>query len=668
MMKKILVRICIVMIIVSFLSFSDWSFAAEGEAFDDLAWSLNYVVSMLSRLWVFFAKLAWIFLTNKWVYWEVLWIDALFWRFWNVMKNIANFALWFYFVYTVFKWLIKKWQEDITKQLKKTILWLLVAWVWIQASRFFTAAIIDVSTVTLAAAWAFPSQIISESPYVEWAVVKSIEHMLKGKWKEISLFSKNAKASSFIETRHVDLDQPKDREYLIDSLMPKPEDVAWPLYFIWFSILKTDVVTSVNTSSDKWAKATILNTVIQWWTTIVFAIEMLVLCVLALMRIIYLWMFIIVAPIAVLLRCIQKMKTWNQEMLKMSFIKSIMTQINLRSFFINVFKPTIIVIGFWIAVVFVTLMNNVVIDYTWRTFDSEWAELSSSKDPVSNVNADEGDQTYTTVIEDNLLEFTIAHAWKTLLEIVLSIVTVIIVYLILEFAVKFWWWKDFVSEKINKVQWWVKWLMESIPLVPVAWYDKDWVPTTNFISAWKVFGMWKSSLLEDKISQYQSELSDVYKDQIGQVDNWFGNTNKVMLDSSSERAIAQAGSTLSSWWLRILEAKRTKIYELRDKNLKEGEWYGFRLNPEWGYRFWIEQFEKWLSDMNGKTGNITWKDASIWIEMVNRWNNPNNKDKKTLENLFKKDSRYIKAYADFFGLWDVTWWDDLKNRDISKKG
>lgn len=665
-MKRNLIRICIIAIIVSIFSFSDWSFAAEGEAFDDLAWALNYAVSMLSWLWVFFAKLAWIFLTNKWVYWEVLSLDALFWRLWNVMKNIANFVLWFYFVYTVFKGLIKSKTDEITKKLKKTILWLLIAWVWIQASRFFTAAIIDVSTITLSAAWAFPSQVISESPYVEWAVVKSIEQMIGDKWKEISLFSKNAKASSFIETRQVDLDAPKDKEFLIDSLMPKPEDVAWPLYFIWFSILKTDVVTSVNTSSDKLAKATILNTIIQWWTTVVFAIEMLVLCVLALMRIIYLWMFIIIAPIAVLLRCIQKID--DKEILKLSFIKWVMTQINLRSFFINVFKPTIIVIWFWIAVIFVTMMNSVVIDYTCRTFDAKWAKLSCTKDPQSNVNADEGDQTYTTSIEDNLLEFTIAHAWKTLLELILSIVTVIIVYLVIEFAVKFWWWKDFVSQKIEKVQNWVKWLMESVPLVPVAWYDENGMPTTNFISAWKVFGLWSnSSLLEEKISHYQWKLNDVYKDQIGGVDSWFWDSNKVTLDSDKERAIAQAGVWLSSGWLKILEAKKTKIYELRDKNLKEGEWYGLRLNPEWNYRFWIEQFEKWLTDMNGKTWNITWKDANIWIEMVNRWNDPKNKDNKTLENLFKKDPRYIKAYADFFDLKNVKGWDDLKNRDISKK-
>jgi hypothetical protein len=55
--------------------------------------------------------------------------------------------------------------------------------------------------------------------------------------------------------------------------MPDQNDVSWPLYFLWFTILKTNVVTSIDTASEKWAKATILNTIIQWWTTIVLLLK-----------------------------------------------------------------------------------------------------------------------------------------------------------------------------------------------------------------------------------------------------------------------------------------------------------------------------------------------------------------------------------------------------------
>ena len=178
MAKKTRIRICIVFVIICMMWFSDWTLAEEGDNFKILSISLNTILSFLAWLWVLFAKVAGTFLTNKWVYGEVFWFDALLWKYWNLMKNIANFWLWFYFVYVIFKWLIKQWKEDITKNLKKIIIRILVAGVWIQSSWFFTAAIIDVSTITLSAAWAFPSQVISESPYVEWAVVKSIEEMI----------------------------------------------------------------------------------------------------------------------------------------------------------------------------------------------------------------------------------------------------------------------------------------------------------------------------------------------------------------------------------------------------------------------------------------------------------------------------------------------------------
>ena len=107
MTKKTWIKIGIVIIITCVICFSDWSFAAEWDEFKILNWGLDIIVCALSWLWILFAKLAGIFLTNKWVYGEILWLDALMWKFWNVTKNIANFSLWFYFVYKLFEKIIK---------------------------------------------------------------------------------------------------------------------------------------------------------------------------------------------------------------------------------------------------------------------------------------------------------------------------------------------------------------------------------------------------------------------------------------------------------------------------------------------------------------------------------------------------------------------------------
>ena len=121
MTKKILIRIWIVVVIVWMMWFSDWSFAADNgsnEVMKDVAYVLKYLIDCLAWIWVFFANMAWTFLTNNWIYAERFGLDILLWKFWNLMKNFANFGLWFYFVYVVLKWLFS---SDIIKNLKNNL-------------------------------------------------------------------------------------------------------------------------------------------------------------------------------------------------------------------------------------------------------------------------------------------------------------------------------------------------------------------------------------------------------------------------------------------------------------------------------------------------------------------------------------------------------------------
>ena len=647
MTKKIRIRIWIVVVIIWLMWFSDWSFAADGDDFKILWRGLNYLVSALSWIWVFFAKLAWTFLTNEWVYWEALWFDVLLWKLRNVMKNIANFGLWFYFVYTVFKWLINQWKEDITKKLKSIILWLLIAWVWIQASWFFTAAVIDVSTVTLVAAWSFPSQMISESPYVEWSIKKSLEQVA---WKGVSLFPKDWKATSFIETFPIQIDWEITDKKVLDAIMPNQEDVAGPLYFIWFTILKTDVVTSVDTTWEKGLKWTILNTILQWWTTIVFAFEMLMLCIIALIRIAYLWMFIILSPIAVLLWCIQQ--SWD----KVGgggnwFFAKFTKQISFKSFFVNVFKPTFIVLWFWIAVIFVWLMNQVVLDYTGKTFDIKGSELTSIKESDSNINGHEWDQTYTTIIDDNFLHFVSIRAWKTMLEIALCVITVIIVYLIINLAMKIWNSDDFASKYVDSIHKSFGKMASSLPVIPVAWYDKKWLRTTSSISRNAL-----TDLPRQKLKKFTWDISEITAKQEEEVMKMWWVSSDNSLSPTQQNAIRLAWQSLSDGWA-ALGAKKTEI----DKISKDWKKW-MTLNPDIGDKFWIQEFTKWLDERADK--NDYTAAPSDWKNMIWDWKKYD-KDKRDLQKLFS-NTRYATAYANFFGYkWNYSDFNSIKDLDIS---
>jgi hypothetical protein len=92
---------------------------------------------------------------------------------------------------------------------------------------------------------------------------------------------------------------------------------------------------------------------------------MMVLFVVAVMRVVYIWIFIVLSPIVFLLRCIKQ----ADKNVKFNFLEGVTKHFNLSSFFWNVFKPTIIVLGFSLTIIFVTVMNSIIQSNTEKTLD-----------------------------------------------------------------------------------------------------------------------------------------------------------------------------------------------------------------------------------------------------------------------------------------------------------
>ena len=101
---------------------------------------------------------AWKLVDNSFVYWEIFKFDAVLWKLWNIVKNLANFTLWFFFLYKILKYLVSGKGE-----VKKTLLSALAAWVWIQASWFIMAALVDISTILAYWVWWLPISVLKES-------------------------------------------------------------------------------------------------------------------------------------------------------------------------------------------------------------------------------------------------------------------------------------------------------------------------------------------------------------------------------------------------------------------------------------------------------------------------------------------------------------------------
>lgn len=702
MTKKTWIRIWIVIAIICLMGFSDRSFAAEGLEHTGtkiFGITLSYIVSVLSWLWIFFANIAWEFLTNKRVYGEGFWLDVLLRKYWNVIKNFANFWLWFYFIYVILKWLIWTWKNSIEQTLKNNLLWLVIAWIWIQASRFVTAFFIDLSTVTLAAAGSFPSAVVSSSPAAEESLKRSLNKAFDisnaeltwwddvqiQKVKEISLFSKDSKVSEFLNvfTGRVQLNTWLSYSNMIDKILPSANNVSGPLYFMWLSILDT---TNINTIDQTNIKATIYNTIIQWWTTIIYAIEMLVLCVIALIRILYLWMFIVLSPIAVLLRCIQQ--SWQKIWWENKWLNKIISNIKFDTFLINVFKPTIVVLWLWIAVIFTSLMTNIIqssANSNEGTFDFGAVKFSSRKDP-STLGESAGDTTYTTTMSHDLFSFTLSHVWKPFLELIISILTIILVYQIIKIAVKMWNWDDFVWKSINSLQEWVWDILWKTPVIPVSGYDEKGQPTTHFLSAGSILkvnssGEVESALLSKKIASYQSRVDKKITEQEKIVSSWFGDNNKTQAlpKWDKDKIKTDIESQISNWTLSglgILTEYKKQITDMGNRSadqwwLEKDYWYGMKLDTYGGDDRRYKRFKDWLNSQ--KTPITSWTNFKVWEEMRKRWHDPNIQN-KTIEGLFTSteiqvsQADRVKAYAELFGIpGNITTWEQLKKADFSVK-
>lgn len=625
------------------ISFSDLTFAADwtDDLFGGVAWFFNTFASILQWLWIPMARFAWEFLTNNWVYGEAIGLDALLRQYWNVIKNIANFCLWGYFVYTIFRAIIK--EDDISKKIKDILLWIMVAGVGIQASWFLTAATLDVSTITLAVAWSLPSQMVSKTPdfgkkmKVVLSEFLSDDQTMVENWYVYDLFPTDAKANETLVVKTYKLDQSIPVERFLDSLMPNQYSVSGPLIYMWQSILDTTVTVPPDTSSTNWLKKTILNTILVMWTTVVYSIEMVVLCVMAIFRVIYLWMFIVLSPLAILLWCLQKSgEKFDEKKWLWSFLKNI----QIKTFLLNAFKPTIIVLWISIAVMFTTLMAWVINTNATIDFDKNWVKFSSSADETSNAKAE---RTYTTTMETGYLKFTLAHAAKGFMEILLSILTVILVYCIIKFAVNMWSGDDFVSKKTKGLQKSAQDLFTSVPFIPVTWYDKQWVPTTKYMSAKTAL-----NLPNEFISRKQGEMDANIRGQQSEIiDSFFQNEN--LLSEWDKNKIKSAKNNKT--WLNVLIEQKKVIQELNDGKRKE-----LRLNSNYGTT-WVNEFVSWL-DEESKQSSLRVEDRWVqrWKTLVLDWqaiwkdSTLDTVDKK-INSLFEKNVN-IKTYAEFFELWD----------------
>lgn len=142
--------------------------AAGASSIDttDIWQILNMVLKIIYLLLWPLLVVAGLALDNTLVYASVFHLDAPLWKFWNMMKNFANFALWFMVLYAIIKSILTyswEWWAKDEKSPLGIIKTTLIAGILIQASWFLVAATVDVSTIATYAVGGLPLSVLKNT-------------------------------------------------------------------------------------------------------------------------------------------------------------------------------------------------------------------------------------------------------------------------------------------------------------------------------------------------------------------------------------------------------------------------------------------------------------------------------------------------------------------------
>lgn len=145
--------------------------ACGGDMADmvDFFYKLQYI---LSWAWVILGNFVGKLMTNTLIYGEFLGIDTFLWKVWQITRNIANFAIGFFFLYILLKYLLFPLKEGNSPQ--TMIKDMLVAGVLVQMSWFLVMVLVDVSTIAFATVSSFPSQVVESSMGLKNSLMRTI--------------------------------------------------------------------------------------------------------------------------------------------------------------------------------------------------------------------------------------------------------------------------------------------------------------------------------------------------------------------------------------------------------------------------------------------------------------------------------------------------------------
>jgi hypothetical protein len=590
-----------------------WASDPWTQKMDDLAQVTHFIVSFLSRWRAIFATIAGKLMSNEIIYWSFMNLDVFLRKTRNVMKNFANYTLWFLFLYMIIQSIINK--DSATDIIKKKIVWFVVAWVLIQASRFLFAAIIDIATISVTTISSIPAQILQSDIWLQrkvaqlnaeaWVSIPSTWAIKT--WRQLT-FDPNKKLETnqqYITIKEIPLQQEITQENYLDIILPNQSTISGPLIFFGTSIFKFQDYSITNPETKDSRKR-----LMEFWLNLIiiliYSIAMLGLIIINFFRIFFLWIAIIFSPFIVIV---------STNVIDKSKIK-FLEDISIAKIMTLIFKPVIFMAYISIMMIFVIWVKAILVPMTW------WdVNLNDEVVIKSQANTDPSAiKTYDSSIQSNwIFEFSVNWAKNSLADLIVAAFTLFLMRFLLKAALTSGSGVKFIDDKVKSMTDSAQRIAWQMPIVPIAW----WVGVNSVI-----WSGWLVSQISNSIS------SNMDKDNLEKMAKAFPQLDRSKKTNSKLEKAAKSSDpkdfwteskshAKSQWWISYERStERQNAMQTRFDTNKKDE-------PNGRKRKNLDTLDKFIDDK----GNLAKIHQDMWWKV---WDQPISKETFISKTYWKK--------------------------------
>ena len=415
---------------------------------------LNYILKLCSRWRVILAILAGKLMTNDRVYASIIHMDIYLWKIWNIMKNFANFALVGIVLYNIIQNIVGKDKINIKDIITKT----LVAGILIQASRFLVGALVDISTIATSAVGAFPSSFLHSSTDLQKYIKDKARATptrflvdIQWKWSSMEAIDTSVKSDAVIDETW-------------DEILPTYNSVSGPLIYLGFSVFKFQNYMNVGESAG--AEELTISFLLRVIVILFYTLGLALLFIANIIRVAFLWIFVIAAPLIVLSMLFFKdkaMEWWGSWWIGKYLSFKVMLDL--------IFKPVIFVAGFSMILIFVISIQKIMQTTLPKEINgvtisvTSWASTLALKD-ISTIKVTEssvrGKDPFDTTDAENIKE-----TWQTIfVNLILFFLTIFLMREFIKISATSGTWP--VADVMKKLTKNIEDMAKTLPILPLA--------------------------------------------------------------------------------------------------------------------------------------------------------------------------------------------------------